>query len=140
MAVSGVNPWSVILHSNDWCGTTDISDTIRSWFADSTKNTGFRIAISDPQNWYKSFYSNNSFIGPNNSGGRTDSTLGKAPRLLVKIELPAGKTTKDITWATLESDTDIKLGAFTLRNGYVWMADYASGSDWPAAWGIKKGL
>jgi hypothetical protein len=137
---SGVNPWKVILHSNDWCGTTNIADTISSWLIDTTKNTGFRIEIGDQQNFYKSFYSNNSFIGSRNSGGRTDSTLGKAPRIIMKVELPAGTSTSDITFGSIEPDTDIKFGAFTMSKGYILMANWITASDWPAAWGVKKGL
>src|SRR5205807_7695717 len=137
---AGLNPWSVILHSNDWCGTTNIASTITTWFDDSTKNTGFRVELGDQKNFYKSFYSNNSFIGARNSGGRTDSTLGKAPRLLVKIELPAGKTTADLQWGTLLPDNDITQGIFTQTYNYVLMASYYSGTpDFPTGWGAKKG-
>ncbi len=136
---SGVNPIGVILHSNDWCGTPNIADTLVHWMADTSWNTGFRVTLSDPQNWYKSFYSNNSFIGANNKDGRTDSTVGRAPRLLMKIELPQGKTTKDIIFPQLPPDMDIKLGPYTAAHGIVWMADYATGVDWPQSWNVKKG-
>jgi hypothetical protein len=137
---SGIAPWRAPLHSNDWCGTADISNLVRDWFADSSKNTGFRIELGDYQNFYKSFYSNNAFIGSRNSGGRTDSTVGKAPRLLVKIELPAGMTTEDIKWNPIPFDNDITIGSFTKRNGHIIQAIYASGyTDFPAEWGVKKG-
>jgi hypothetical protein len=136
---SGVNPWGVTLHSNDWCGTTNIANTISPWFDDSTQNTGFRIELGDYKN-YKSFYSNNSFIGARNSGGRTDSTLGKAPRLLVKIELPPGKSMADLQWSTLLPDSDVTPGLFTQTYNYVLMARWVTGAtDFPADWGAKKG-
>lgn len=138
---NGASPFSCILHSNDWCGTTNIDSMIIRWFADTgnTKGFGLRVTTADPSTYYKSFYSNNSFIGAGNKDGRTDSTLGKAPRLLIKIELPAGKTTNDFVWKTIPLDYDIPLGSFTARTGYIYLASYRTGSDWPTEWGVKKG-
>jgi hypothetical protein len=137
---SGLNVLSARIHSNDWSGTEDISGIVKNWFADSSKNNGFRIELGDNQNLYKSFYSNNSFIGSHNSDGRSDSTVGKAPRIVVKIELPAGKTTADIKWNAILPDNDLTFGSFSKRTNHIIQAIYASGTqDFPAEWGVKKG-
>lgn len=139
--VTGVSPMKIKLHSQDWSGTTDITPLVKRLIADTASNTGFRLTLGDQQNFFKSFYSNNDFHGIGNDAHRSDSTLGLAPRILIKIVLPAGKTTKDIYYPSLPVDTDIKLGHFTMTRGYVWMANYRSGTaDWPSDWGVKKGL
>jgi hypothetical protein len=137
----GANPMKIKLHSQDWSGTTDITPLVKRLIADTASNTEFRLTIGDQRNFFKSFYSNNDYHGNGNDAHRSDSTLGLAPRILIKIVLPAGKTTKDIYYPALPPDTDITLGRFTFTRGYVWMANYASGTpDWPATWGVKKGL
>ena len=128
-----VNPIHAKLHSNDWSGTGDITNLIKSWFDDSTRNTGFRIEIGDHQNFYKSFYSNNSYLGAKNSDGRNLNSMGKAPRLLVKIELPPGTSTSDILFSGIIPDNDITAIAFR-------QAQYMSGTpDFPVNWSVKKG-
>jgi len=55
-----------------------------------------------------------------------------APRLLVKIKLPAGKTTNDIELPAWPSDNDLDFGAGV----EILMLKFQSGSDWPEDWNV----
>ena len=71
----------------------------------------------------KGFYSNNHM-------NRVADDMWLAPRLLVKIRLPSGKTTNDISPSSLPSDNDLDFPAGT----NILVLNLSSGSDWPDVW------
>jgi hypothetical protein len=118
------------LNSQAWSGTRDIAGTVAGLFASPGTNHGFALhwpTLATPIE--KGFYGINDVR-------RTRADLGLSPRLLVKVQLPAGATAADITLAPLLSSNDLNPpGA-----GPILMVRTASGSDWPSSWNVTRGL
>ncbi|MCG6914303.1 DNRLRE domain-containing protein [bacterium BMS3Abin03] len=116
------------LRSQDWSGSENINVLMGDYFANPQDFFGFIIQ------WHyqslgieKGFYSNNHI-------SRTVSDLGLAPRLLVKLTLPDGKTVNDITLpSVLPADNDLNFnsGATVLMINSV-----TGGNNWPASWDV----
>lgn len=118
--------FDIRLRSRAWSGSRDITDIVTPHFNNRSRFYGFAFWWPFGKNppIEKSFYSNND-------SRRTASDLGLSPRLLVKIELPAGKSTDDIVLPPLSADNDLPF------NGQeVLMLRFASGSNWPAGWNV----
>jgi hypothetical protein len=115
------------LRSQTWSATPDIVDVALQMFADPDSYYGFIVdywASSVPQGIEKGFDSNNYT--------RTADDLKHSPRLMLKIELPSGKTTDDITLPALASDNDLDFG----EGVEILMLRYSGGSDWPSSWNV----
>lgn len=115
------------LRSQAWSASLDIVDVARQMFADPDSYYGFIVdfwSSSITQGIEKGFDSNNY--------SRTADDLKHSPRLLMKIELPSGKTTDDITLPALASDNDLDFG----QGMEILMLRFSGGSDWPSSWNV----
>ena len=129
----GTNPpgshFSLKLESQAWSGSPDITGWVKQIFANPSTFFGFTFWWSQQMNGglgiEKGFYSNNDL-------SRTQNDLGKAPRLLLKLKLPSGKTTNDITLPFFAPDNDL-----TNLPRPTTMMLFRSGSDWPSDWNVS---
>jgi hypothetical protein len=117
------------LHSQAWSGSEDIKDIVAGYFANPETHLGFFISWSESLHGgleiEKGFYSNNE-------RDRTQNELGRAPRLLVKVKFPEGKSTADMTVPFMTTDNDLTdLARPTL------MLLFRQG-DWPEDWEVTK--
>jgi len=123
--------YRIKLHSQAWSGSQDIKDLVAGYLGSPESHLGFFLA------WNELFHSGLEIekgFYSNNEKDRTESDLSKAPRLLVKIKLPDGKTTDDMTMPFMTTDNDLKdLTRPTL------MLRYTQG-DWPATWEVTRGI
>jgi hypothetical protein len=128
-----VSPNPNRFRSQDWCSTPDISGLIQKYIDDPSTNHGFRITVADQRIFYKGFYSNNSF-------GRTATALGKAPRIVMKVTMPAGMASaQNISWPNVPADHDMKNPTAFPRGQAILISQYQfGGSDFPAVWNVKK--
>lgn len=126
-----ISPNSNRFRSQDWCSTPNISGLIQKYIDEPSTNNGFRVTISDLRTYYKGFYSVNSF-------GRTRTELGKAPRIVMKIRMPAGTAnSSNISWPNVPADHD--LARFPTGQN-IKISEYQfGGADFPPSWNVKKG-
>jgi hypothetical protein len=120
---------TINLRSTDWSGTEDIVTLVDDWYANPGSNHGFRIYWNGTPGIEKGFYSNNDI-------NRKVDDLGLAPRLLIRMELPEGKTTSDMTLPALPTDNDLSFPA----GEEILMVRFAGGTDWPNSWKVTRGL
>jgi hypothetical protein len=119
---------SIPLRSQNWSGTPDIAGYVREMIANSSAYNGFVIWLDDgsfPQQVEKGFYSDNDIR-------RKQNDLGLAPRLLVRVKLPDGKSTDDITLPFLPSGHDLQnlpQPVTTLR--------FTRSDSWPTEWNVS---
>lgn len=98
-----------------------MTSAVKEHLADPSKNYGFAITAPPNTEIDKAFYSLNS-------KDRTEEDLGRAPRLLIEVELPPGS--EPITWpqqVAVESD-------LPFEGEEVLIAKTAGGEDFPAEW------
>jgi hypothetical protein len=128
-----ISPYPNRFRSQDWCSTPNIFGLIQTYIDDPSKHNGFRVTISDIRTYYKGFYSNNSF-------GRNSTSLGKAPRIVMKVRMPSGMATRsNISWPNVPADHDMtNPAAFPQRQDILISQYQFGGSDFPAAWNVKK--
>jgi len=109
------------LESQTWSGTQNISFAMQQDLVGNSGFQGFVAFISGFEPGYeKGFYSGNH-------SSRTLSDLGFAPRLLLKVTLPAGSTTNDVNFQTVHPDGS---------GGSFLGFQFRTGNDWPAAWDL----
>ena len=121
--------FSIKLRSQDWSGTQNISRLIQELIFTSKEFRGFQLYWPyQSQGIEKGFYSNNYI-------GRTVGDMGLAPRLLIKLTLPASKTVADISLPQqLPSDTDLNFpGQLVTMMQFV-----TGGNNWPASWDVAS--
>lgn len=120
--------YDINLNSAEWSGTADLATLVRDWLADPGSNHGFYVYWPDADAGIeKGFYSNNH-------SSRTEDDLGRAPRLLMRVELPDGATSDDITLPAIPPDNDLPFDGQT-----ILMMRVAGGEDWPAGWEVRRG-
>jgi hypothetical protein len=121
--------FTIDLKSQAWSGSSNIVAAVTDMFGDPESDYGFVL-------WWteltgvgieKGFHSNNCM-------DRTASDLGSSPRLLVKIKLPSGKTTSDISLPALPLDNDLPF-----EGQEILMLRFSSGSNWPEDWDVTVG-
>lgn len=115
------------LRSQAWSGTSNIAGTVREMIGDPARHHGFVISRSElfmDRQVEKGFYSNNDYR-------RKQNDMGLSPRLLVKIKLPAGKTTADMNLGFLPGDHD--LGGMPQP---ILMVRVVGSKEWPADWNV----
>ena len=109
------------LESQAWSGTQNIGFDMNQDLIDGSTLEGFVVFISPFEPGYeKGFYSGNHT-------SRTLGDLGFAPRLLLKVTLPEGMSTDDVTFPGLH--TDGSAGSF-------FGIEFRNSSNWPADWDI----
>lgn len=125
--------YRIHLNSKDWSGTRNIADIVRGWYDDPSSNHGFHV-YWDKRNpgIEKGFYSNNH-------RSRAADDLGRAPRLLLKVQLPEGTDSGDIQLPSIPGDNDLE---FDGREILIvrFSGGSGSGSDWPAGWNVRRGF
>jgi hypothetical protein len=115
------------LRSQNWSGTPDISGIVREMIDSSTVHHGFLVWYRDPSGRQveKGFYSNNDVR-------RKQNDLGLAPRLLIRVRLPEGKTVADVKLPPfLAADTDITLAR------PITMLQTRQSATWPTDWNVS---
>ena len=115
------------LRSAAWSASDPILTIVRETFANPSAYYGFVVDLflpAETHGFEKGFDSNNK--------DRTVQDLKHAPRLLMKVKLPQGKTVSDITLPSLPSDNDLGFPAGT----QILMLRYSQGSDWPSTWEV----
>lgn len=118
--------YSLFLRSQAWSGTQNIVSEVDSMFNHPERHFGFEVSVGNTNvTMHKGFYSNNDI-------SRTSSVLGKAPRLLVIVKLPSGKTTADVKLPFLPTGHD--LGRLTQP---VTTVRFAAGNSFPAEWEVS---
>ncbi len=117
------------LKSQAWSGSGNIASEVSDMFANPDDDHGFivhAVGPLGPPTLEKGYYSNNDIR-------RKSNDLGLAPRLLLKIVLPAGTTTDDILARPMPSDNDL-----TGLARPVLLVRYAGGTLFPVTWGASK--
>ena len=120
--------FKIKLRSQDWSGSENINVLMGEYFANPQDFLGFIVQ------WHyqtlgieKGFYSNNH-------SSRTVSDLGLAPRLLVKLTLPEGKTVNDIILpSVLPADNDL---GFSSGSNVLMVNFVSGGNNWPTSWNV----
>lgn len=117
----GGGEFHIKLESQAWSGTENIAFDTEKEFGPSGNFNGFLAFISNHEPGYtKGFYSGNH-------KSRTLSDLGFAPRLLLKVTLPDGVTTDDVTFDSLHTDGSSG-GFFGFR--------FRQANNWPSEWKV----
>jgi hypothetical protein len=113
------------LRSQAWSGSPDVASLVRPWFERPADNYGMMLYWRNSLGLgvEKGFYSNNDIR-------RTQTDMGLSPRLLVRIKLPAGTSTRDITMPFLPSDTDLD------QPRPITMVLMRQGGTWPVDWNV----
>ncbi len=107
------------MRSQNWCGTIDIGSFMQQDLLTASNFNGFLVSIQSYEPGYdKGFCSGNH-------KSRTLTDLGLAPRLLLKVKLPAGFTTDDVQFTKTHADGQ--------GGSYVGFR-FRQGADWPADW------
>lgn len=120
--------------SQDWCSTPNISGLIQQYIDQPQTNNGFRVTISDLRTYYKGFYSNNAY-------DRKRTELGKSPRIVMKVRMPGIATRDSIQWPSLPADHDMTNPTLFPQGQPILISQYQfGGSDFPAAWNVRKDL
>jgi hypothetical protein len=111
------------LESQNWSGTTDIGTQMQQDIITNDDFNGFLVSIQSFDPGYdKGFHSPQTRT-------RTLTDLGLAPRLLLRVTLPAGFTTNDVQFNTTHTDG--------LGGSYVGFR-FRSGGSWPADWKLAN--
>lgn len=128
-----VSPNPNRFRSQDWSNTPDIAGLIQKYIDDPSANNGFRVTISDIRTYYKGFYSNNAY-------DRTRTSLGKAPRIVMKVTMPAGTANaQNISWPNIPADHDMTNPAVFPAGQQILISQYQfGGADFPQSWNVKK--
>lgn len=113
-----------IIRPQNWCTTENIAEAVRTSYANQDKIHGYVVSYRRQTAHRKGFSSNQDF-------SRKQNDLGKAPRLLLRVKLPAGSTTSDVTLPFLAADTDLTLPR------PVTTVRFSVSSTWPADWDVE---
>lgn len=116
------------LRSQAWSGTDNIAGAAQEMLiTQSSGHYGFVVSLGQVfgAGVEKGFYSNNDIR-------RKRDDLGLSPRMVMKIRLPAGKTTKDIQMPFLSPDHD-----FSKLVQPITTIRFSPGSDYPADWNVS---
>jgi hypothetical protein len=115
------------LRSQNWSGTPDITGFVQEMGTNPNAFHGFLVWYRDPSERQveKGFYSNND-------SRRTQTELGLAPRLVIRVRLPQGKPTSDMKLGYLPGDTDITVPR------EVTTVKIRKSQTWPADWNVSK--
>jgi hypothetical protein len=116
---------TIRLRSQAWSGSPNVLHLVRPWFENPSTNHGILVYWRSTLGLgiEKGFYGNNDIR-------RKQNDPGPAPRLLVRIKLPEGKTTNDITLPYLAADTDLD------QPRPVTTVLFRKGGTWPADWSV----
>jgi hypothetical protein len=121
--VGGGGEFRMKLESQDWSGTENIGFDPEKEFGPAGIFEGFLVFISNYEPGYvKGFYSGNH-------KSRTLTDLGLAPRLLLKVTLPSGTSTNDVTFDAVHADG---------KGGGYFGFRFRQGLDWPADWKLAN--
>ena len=124
------------LKSQAWSGSQNIKDMVKDFMDGPGLSARFIVHCESPElRGQKSFYSNNH-------SSRTPTSLGLAPRLLLRVHLPARTTAAGITLPPLSVPND--LGDVLRRSPnpppdsvlMVEIENATKTSPWPAAWDV----
>jgi hypothetical protein len=129
---AGLGETYINLNSQDWSGTPNIAGIIRDWMANPAANHGFVASWSPLKSPFieKGFYSIND-------RSRTLTSMGLAPRLLLKVQLPDGFDSSNIFMpAFLPVGHDLP----TTPGKAITMMRSAGGNSWPADWNVTLGF
>ncbi len=120
--------FGIDLRSQDWSGSENIAFLVQQIMADPDNFDGFVM------HWqpFSGLQIEKGFAS-NNHRSRTATSMGLAPRLLVKFRLPDGFDTGDVVLpAGLPTDTDLGFAGVP-----VTVAQFAGGTDtWPSNWDV----
>ncbi len=125
-AFTAAAQFTIDLRSQAWSSSDDIVTMIRDIFDDPANFHGFTIF------WQRNAGFNIEKGFSSNNYDRTADDMKKAPRLLVKITLPDGKSTDDISLPPLIDDNDLDFPAGT----EILMLRYSGGNSWPDSWEV----
>jgi len=125
---SHTSEFQLMLRSQAWSGTGNIKGFIEDMFMNPSSHYGFLVALEDgffANQIEKGFYANNDIR-------RKQDDLGLSPRLVMKVKLPAGKSTNDVTMPFLPTDNDLK----NLPRP-VTMVRFVQADEFPSDWKVS---
>ncbi len=109
------------LKSNNWSGSNDMGFAMNQEIQNPGNFHGFVAFISRPEPGYeKGYYSNND-------NSVIQDGLGRAPRLLLKVELPEGVSVNEIGFSERHNDAN---------GGRIFGSRVRQGEDWPTEWEV----
>lgn len=126
--MSHMTEFPLVLRSQAWSGSGNIKGFIEDMFNNPSSHYGFMIGLPDgffAKQVEKGFYGNNDIR-------RKQDDLGLSPRLLMKVKLPAGKTTSDVMMPFLPTDNDLK----NLPRP-VTMVRFVQADEFPSDWKVS---
>jgi hypothetical protein len=113
--------FQIRLESNAWSGSSDIGFLMNQEIKNASNFHGFVAFIGRPEPAYeKGYYSNND-------QSVIRDGMGKAPRLLLKVELPEGVNVNEIGFSERHSDTN---------GGRIFGSRVRQTEDWPSEWEV----
>ncbi len=119
------------VQSEPWHGTRDISELVRQIYASPDRYDGFRVSLPagfTTRQVEKGFYLDNDIR-------RTSTSMGRSPRMLLKLKLPAGSSTGDIVMPFLPTDHDLRgVVQAVLMMQFVRASDYPSDRNASQNW------
>jgi hypothetical protein len=113
------------LLSQSWSASDDYKTETQAYFDDPGSHRGIVVY------WSATWLSIEKGFSSNNDISRTPADMGKAPRLLAKVTLPAGKTMTDVTLPQFPAGTDLDF-----PGQEILMLRFSSASDWPDDWDV----
>ncbi|MCC7437514.1 MAG: DNRLRE domain-containing protein [Armatimonadetes bacterium] len=114
------------LRSQAWSGTDNIAGAAQEMLITQPNNHyGFVVSLGQVFGVEKGFYSNNDIR-------RKRDDMGLSPRMVMKIRLPAGKTTQDIQMPFLSPDHD-----FSKLVQPITTIRFSPSNDYPADWNVS---
>ncbi|MBL7988560.1 MAG: DNRLRE domain-containing protein [Chlorobi bacterium] len=116
------------LRSQAWSGTNNILGAAKELLlTQPDRHYGFVVSLGQVfgAGVEKGFYSNNDYR-------RKRDDMALSPRMVMKIRLPAGKTTSDIKMPFLSPDHD-----FSKLVQPITTIHFSPGSDYPAEWNVS---
>ena len=113
--------FQIKLRSNDWSGSNNMAFAMNQEIENPANFHGFVAFISRPEPGYeKGHYSNND-------NSVIQDGLGRAPRLLLKVELPEGVSVNDIGFPERHTDAN---------GSQIFGSRVRQTVNWPADWDI----
>ena len=119
---------TIDLISQSWSPSDDIAGIVQGYIDDPSSHLGVVVYWVNQALYIEKGFSSNNDIS------RTAASMGKAPRLLAKINLPDGKTIDDVTLPGFPAGTDLDF-----PGEEILMFKYSSAADWPADWNVVTG-
>lgn len=109
------------LESNAWSGSSDIGFLMNQEIQNPTSFHGFVASIRGFEPGYeKGYYSNNDNSVINDG-------LGRAPRLLLKVELPSGVSVNEISFSERHDD---------VNGSRIFGTQVRQTANWPSDWQV----